>query len=166
MYLGVQTIEKDAGKIEPQFGPIPAEVYNQIAEEPEEDKKVDKAEKRAKKKIAFMRLELTQAEFERTHRLFRTWERRVKERKLPHADAPLNGLEFIKQTAQSLNQCRETLKLPSVEGAKTGEIARERDPRHRSLEYIVGIREQNDKLHVPDAAFPWSWRPVVQLSAQ
>ena len=78
--LGIQLTKDDAGKTVPVFGPIPAELYDQIIEESEKEKKSKKEE------IVIMRFELTEAEFETTHKIYQTWDKYVKTHKLPHAD--------------------------------------------------------------------------------
>lgn len=163
--LGVQPVKNEAGQATPMFDSISAETLDQIKVEPGEDKKSAKDEKRNKNNIAMMRIELTQSEFERTHKIHDAWKRYVRDRKLPNTDPYLNAFEFIKRAAEVLNQCREKLVLPNAQG-EVAENAVKVDRRQQPLEYIRVVRKRNDKLHVTDAAFPWGWRPMLQLSGQ
>jgi hypothetical protein len=164
--IGVQPVKNDAGQIAAVFGSISSEILDQIKVEPgEEDKKVTKDEKRKKNDIAMMRIELTQSEFERTHKIHDVWKRYIRDRKLPNTDPYLNAFEFIKRAAETLNQCSEKLALPNA-GVEVKESAVKVDSRQQPMEYIRVVRKKNDKAHVTDAAFPWGWRPMLQLSGQ
>lgn len=158
--LGVQLNKDQEGKILVDFGPIPAELYNQVAAESEPDKKTNPDEN------VWMRLELIPAEFETTHQIYQTWSKQAKRHALPHKDAYLNGLEFLKQVAESLNRCREKVKLLSLSERQRDElIAKHMLPQYM-LDYIKAMRKKNDELHVSDAVFPWQWRPMIQIAGQ
>jgi hypothetical protein len=158
--LGVQLTKDDAGKTLPVFGPIPAELYDQLTEESDKDKKTTKDEN------VFVRLELTQAEFETTHDIFQTWNKYVKAGKLPFGDPYMNGMEFIKKAAESLNQCSEKVKLRSLTQRERDEIVAKKDLPQFLLEYVRVMRKKNDELHVNNRMFPWQWRPMIQVSGQ
>lgn len=158
--LGIQISRDPEGKALPVFGPIPDEVYNQITEESDEDKK-----KSRKGETALMRLELTASEFERTHKVFAIWDNEVKSRSLPQNDPYLNVMEFMRRAVEPLNQCGEKLKLDKV--TRTAErLVTKDDLRLRPLEFIRAMRKKNEDLHVSDRFFPWGWRPVLQFSGQ
>jgi len=158
--LGIQLVKDEAGKVAPVFGPIPAELYNQIIEENEKEKKSNKEE------IVVARFELTEAEYKKTHDLYQTWDKYVETEKLPNADPYRNGMEFLKEAVEGLNQCGEKIKLHRLTQRERDEIISKHKPPQQPLEYIRMTRKQNDELHVTDAMFPWVWRPTIQLPGQ
>lgn len=155
--LGVQLTKDDAGKILPTFGAIEAGLYNQLTEEDGKEKKDKKDEN------IFIRVELTQAEFEITHDIYKVWDKYVQTRSLPNSDPYLNALEFIKRVAGSLNQCGEKAKLQNLTQREQDEMVSRQNLLQRPLEYIRAMRKKNDELHVPNKVFPWGWRPMLQL---
>lgn len=158
--LGVQLTKDDAGKAVPVFGSIPPELYDQIIEENEKEKKSNKAE------IVLMRFELTEAEFKATHKVYEKWDEHVKSRNLPDADPYRNGLEFFREAVGGLNQCGEKVKLYRLTQSERDEIVAKHKPPQQPSEYIRMTRKKNDELHVTDAMFPWVWRPSIQMPAQ
>lgn len=161
--LGVQLTKDDKGNSLPVFGAIPAELYTPIIEVGEKDKK---ANKESKDESVFMRFELTQAEFDTTHETYQAWEKYVKDIALPHADPYLNGMEFFSKVAEGLNQCGEKANLRRPSQRERDEIVSKYAPPQRMLEYTKMMKKNNDELHVNNAVFPWSWRPVVQMHGQ
>jgi hypothetical protein len=158
--LGVQLTKDDAGKTVPVFDSIQTELYNRIIEENEKEKKSNKDE------IAVMRFELTEAEFKATHKAYEKWDEYVKTRKLPDADPYRNGMEFLREAVEGLNQCGEKAKLYRLTQRERDEIVAKHKSPQQPLEYIRMTRKKNDELHVTDAMFPWVWRPSIQLPAQ
>lgn len=157
--LGIR-FEKDAdGKSLPVFGSIPAEVYDEVSEAVQKDKKT-------KEEIVIVRFEMTQAEFETTYKTYKEWDELAKNGKLPEADAYSNGIEFLKKTAEGLNQCGEKIKLHRPTLRERDEIASKHARPQRALEYIRILRARNDGLNVSDEIFPWSWRPNVEAPVQ
>jgi hypothetical protein len=139
--LGLRT--ENGGEAAPVFGPIPDLLYHEF--ETESDKESD----------VMLRLELTEAEFERAHKVFETWAEYARTAKLPHGDPYLNGMEFLKSAAENLNLCDEKLKLDKTAGAATAQNSPQ-----QMLEYIRGMRKKNKNLHVTDGMFPADWRPM------
>lgn len=158
--LGIQLTKDDAGKTVPVFESIPAELYGNIIEENEKEKKSNKDE------IVIMRFELTEAEFKKTHKTYETWDEYVKTHKLPEADPYRNGVEFLREAVEGLNQCGEKVKLYRLTRRESDEIAAKHKPPQQPLEYIRMTRKKNDELHVTDAMYPWVWRPLIQLPLQ
>src|SRR5262245_36107070 len=142
--LGVHLAGDSKGKTGPVFGPIPAQLYNEFATESE------------KKSDVMMRLEMTEAEFERSYKVFKTWGKYAQDQALPHRDLYLNGMEFLKSAAESLNLCGEKLNLYTIDGATAAQ-----NPHQQTLEYIRVMRKKNDDLHITDKVFPTDWRPMV-----
>ena len=142
--LGVHLAKDAKGKTAPVFNPIPAQLYNEFATESEKDSDV------------MMRIELTEAEFERSYKVFEAWAEFARIAKLPHKDPYLNGMEFLKSAAENLNLCDEKLKLQTTDGA-----AAARNPHQQTLEYVRMMKKKNDDLHVTDRNFPTDWRPTL-----
>ena len=158
--LGVQLISDDKGKTSPVFGPIEAGLYNQLTVESDKEKKDKKDEN------VFIRVELTSAEFETTHNIYNEWDKYVKTQSLPNSDPYLNGLDFIKKVAESINQCGEKAKLQSLTQRERDEVVSKQNLPQRPFEYIRVMRKKNDELHVANKVFPWGWRPMLQLQGQ
>ncbi len=156
--LGIQTVKNAAGKMAPVFGPIPAEVYNGIADESNKDKdgKKDKNDK-----TVILRLELTEAEFARTHNVYRMWDNNVKNRTLLYADPYMNGLGLLSSAVESLGQCSELIKLQRLTPAEREKIISQQKLPQYLVEFIAEMRKRNEGLHVADAVFPWNWRPIL-----
>jgi hypothetical protein len=142
--LGVHLAKDVKGKTGPVFAPVPAQLYNEFAAESEKDSDV------------MMRIELTEAEFERSYKVFEAWAEFARIAKLPHKDHYLNGMEFLKSAAENLNLCDEKLKLQTTDGA-----AAARNPHQQTLEYVRMMKKKNDDLHVTDRNFPTDWRPTL-----
>ncbi len=140
--LGLRTQDREGAT--PIFGAIPDRLYREFESESE------------KVSDAMLRLELSEAEFERSHRVFEAWTELARSAKLPYADPYLNGLEFLKSVAVNLNQCEERIKLDTTGG---GAVAQE--PGRQALEYVKALRKKNKSLHVTDAMFPLDWRPTL-----
>lgn len=158
--LGVQLTKDDAGKALPSFGPTPPELYNRLTDES------DKDGKGAKDENVFMRLELTEAEFETTRGIYRTWDKYVKAGKLPHDDPYLNAVELIRKSAESLSRCGEKVKLRAWTQRERDEIISKHNLPQFLLEYIKAMRKMNDEMHVSNRVFPWQWRPMIQAPGQ
>ena len=156
--LGVQVTKDSEGKLLAVFGTIPAEIYEHVTQENEEDQKSAPDTRVNSRRNIVLRIELTPAEFERTHAVFEKWHRSATTGALPHSDPYENGLDFLRQTIHKLNQCGNKLKIPET-GLRESAL---RDPGQQAVDYILMIREKNDSWHIPNALFPWDWRPSVQ----
>jgi hypothetical protein len=146
--LGLDLVADGAGEMVPVLGPIPEELHKQFMNESGKDSDV------------MIRLELTEAEYERTHRVFRTWAKRVQGKTLLYDDDYLNATEFLRRTAESLNQCGEKVKLHKLTWSQGGEAFTKHNLPQHPLEYIRIMREKNKELHVGDKKFPADWRPT------
>ena len=158
--LGVQLIKGEEGKTLPAFGPIAAELGDRIIEEGERDAK------RRKEESAFMRVELSAAEYEITRQVYESWGKQAQAQALPYPDAYLNGLEFLRQLAESLNRCGERVKLLKLSARERDELNAKHQLPQYTLAYVRALRKQNEELHVNDVEFPWQWRPLIQLPGQ
>jgi hypothetical protein len=158
--LGVQMTKAADGKALAVFGPIAAELYDQLTDENDRDKKSDKG-KKSKDEIVLMRLELTAAEFKKTHSVFEVWEKYVKTQALPRDNPYQNVMEFLRRMAESLDRCDEKLKLQTPTQRERDEIVSKYDLPQHPVEYVRITRKKNGELHVRDAEFPWGWKPVL-----
>jgi len=159
--LGVQITKDETGKVVPIFGPVSAELYDQIIEESEKDKKSGKQEE-----SVIARFELTEAEFERTHKVYQRWKKYVTTHKLPQADPYLNGMEFLSRAAEGLNQCGDKVKMNRPTRRERDEIVAKLSPPQQPFEYIRMTRKKNEELHVTNSMYPWIWRPLIQQPGQ
>ena len=158
--LGVNLTKDAAGKTLPIFGTTPTELYGELTDESDKEKRSNKDQN------VFVRIELSRAEFETTHNIFQTWEKYVKSGKLPYEDPYLNMIELIKRSAESLNQCGEKVKLRSLTQRERDEVVSKHGLPQFLLEYITVMRKKNDELHVSNRVFPWQWRPMIQAPGQ
>jgi hypothetical protein len=157
--LGVRLLKDDTGKTVPVFGTIPAEVYDQVTEVVQKDKKT-------KDEIVTVRFELTQAEFLKTRETYQIWDKHAKNKTLPEGGPYLNAMEFLRQTAGGLNQCGEKISLHRPTLVERDELVAKHSAQQRPLEYIRILRNKNDELNVTDATFPWFWRPMLKVPVQ
>ncbi len=157
--LGIQLIKDEADKTVPLFGPIPAEVYDLVREESEEEKKRNKEEN------VIMRFEMSQKEFKTSHEIYEVWEKYVTTQKLPHGDPYMNVIEFLSKAVEGIDQCGEKIKLNKLTRTERDEIVARIKPPQQSLEYIRMMRKKNNEMHVSDLVFPWQWRPAIQMPA-
>lgn len=145
--LGIYLLTEEGGRTTPVVGPVPADLQKQFAGESGRETDV------------MIRLELSEAEYERTHKVYMTWEKRVRDKTLLYDEPYLNAMEFLRRTAESLNLCGERVKLHRLTWHQNDQIvSRYQLPQH-PLEYIRDMRRKNDQLHVSDASFPTGWRP-------
>jgi hypothetical protein len=134
----------DRGGAAPIFGPIPDRLYHEFEIESRKESE------------AMFRLELTEAEFARSYKVFAAWAEFAKIGRLPLPDPYRNGMEFLKSAAGNLNQCEVKLKLPATDGVTSAQ-----NPQQEALEYIKAMRKANKGLHVTDGNFPTDWRPQL-----
>jgi hypothetical protein len=158
--LGIQLTQERAGKFVPSFGPIPTALYDQIIEDSERDE-TDK-KRNNNEEIVFVRFELTEAEFETTHKAYQIWEKYAKNQQLPRVDPFLNVMEFFSGVTEGLNQCGDKVKMNRPTRREVDEIAAKLNPPQQPLEYIRTTRKKNEDLHVTNSMYPWGWRPLIQ----
>jgi hypothetical protein len=146
--LGIHLVADGAGRMVPAVGAVPAELSEQFRSESRKDTDV------------MFRLELTEAEYERTRKVFRTWDKRAREQTLLYDDPYLNAMEFLRRAAESLNQCGEKVKLHKLDWSQSDEFVTKHHLPQHPLEYIRIMRKRNEELHVTDKKFPADWRPA------
>jgi hypothetical protein len=146
--LGLNIIKDDVGRIVPLMGSMPSDITDEFGRETRKDSDV------------MMRLELTEAEFERTYKVYKTWDKRVQEKTLLYDDPYLNAMEFLRRAAEAINQCGEKVRLHKLSWSQYDQVVSKHNLPQHPLEYIRIMRVNNEKLHVTDAMFPRDWRPA------
>jgi hypothetical protein len=147
--LGIYPTTDSMGRMVPVVGAIPADIYREFASET------------SKASDVMIRLELSEAEFERTQKVFKTWEKRVRDKTLLYDDPYLNAMEFLRRAAESINLCGEKIQLHKLTWHENDQIVTKFNIPQHPLEYIRVMRKKNDKLHVTDERFPRDWRPTT-----
>jgi len=141
--LGLRLNKENGGDSVPAFGPVPFELYHEFEDESFKESDV------------MMRFELNEAEFWKTHKVFETWIEYARTATLPHNNPYLNGMEFFRRAAESLNQCEDKVKLPIFANPMDN-----RNPHQHLLEYIRVMRKNNKDLHVTNGMIPSDWFPI------
>jgi hypothetical protein len=122
-----------------RFGRVPDEVMQAFARES------SRAEQ------TMMRIELSEAEYRRTHQVFESWNAVLGSNVLATDDADNQTLALLDAALQSVNRCG--VKLRTAQDGATAAPAR------RPGELVRAIRKINDRRHVPDKLFPFRWKP-------
>jgi len=102
-----------------------------------------------------MRIEISEADYLRTHAVYRA---RVGTlgglQQLPGTPNE-QAVKLIEQTVESLNRCGVRIQPAQALAVANGVGA----DLQRPLELVRSIRKTNDRRHLPDKAFPFSWKP-------
>ena len=122
-----------------RFGRIPNDVMQAFVRE---SKRADET---------MMRIELSEAEYRRTHQVFEAWDAVVSGDALTKADLENQTLGLLDAALQSVNRCSPKLRT-------TPEDVTAAPARHPG-DLVRTIRKINDRRHVPDKLFPFRWKP-------
>lgn len=140
-YAALGAVSQSAGA---RFGRIPSPLASAFAKQGDPARDV------------MLRLEISEAEYLRTHAVYRA---RVgalgglqQSQETPNAQA----VKLIEQTVESLNRCGLRIQ-PAQALAVANGVGADLRP---SLELVRLIRKTNDRRHLPDKAFPFSWKPI------
>ncbi len=108
-----------------------------------------------------MRIELNEAEYLRTRALYREWLKPAAGGTAKPEDANARAVRFIEAAVLSVNRCATRI-LPADAQAlvATTQAAGTRALPSQPLELVRMIRKTNDRRHVPDKAFPATWKPA------
>ena len=120
-----------------RFGRVPKELMHAFARE---SKRADET---------MMRIELSEAEYLRTHQVFEAWDSLVSRDVLATDDPDNQALGLLDAAVQSVNRCG--VKIRTAQTASP-------------LELVRAIRKINDRRHVPDKVFPFRWKPPAVAS--
>jgi hypothetical protein len=135
-YEALGTTNQGAGA---HFGRVPEELMQAFARD---SKRADQA---------MLRIELSEAEFRRTHQVIEAWNAVLSSEVLAKDDAENQTLALLDAAIQSVNRCG--VKLRTTQDGATASPAR------RPGELVRAIRKINDRRHVPDRVFPLRWKP-------
>jgi hypothetical protein len=127
------------------FGKIPAETCNEFMKEPHNSSDV------------MLRLEMTEAEYERSLHIVRTWERRAREGALLYPNIYLDNILLVKQVTESLNHCSQRIKLYNLDWGLEDTISEHNAPSLTPFLYFKELRRLNESLHVRDQKFKKSF---------
>jgi hypothetical protein len=123
------------------FGPVPAATYSAFMKEPRKDSDV------------MLRLEITEAQYERGLKIVRTWARRVREDALLYPDLFLDNVLLAKQVTESLNQCGDKFKLYKLDWSLSDHISQHNTASRATFVFFKELRRLNESLHVRDEQF-------------
>jgi hypothetical protein len=140
-YSALGAVSESAGAVA-RFGHIPSPLARAFATQGDAARDV------------MMRLELSEAEYLRTQSVYRA---RVGALGLLQTQETPNeqAVKLIEQTVESLNRCGVRIQPAQALAVTNGVGADLRRP----LELVRSIRKTNDRRHLPDKAFPFSWKP-------
>jgi hypothetical protein len=102
-----------------------------------------------------MRLELSEAEYLRTQAVYRARVGALGGLQQSQETPNEQAVKLIEQTVESLNRCGMRIQPAQALAVANGAGADLRRP----LELVRSIRKTNDRRHLPDKAFPSSWKP-------
>ena len=122
-----------------RFGRVPDEVMQAFARE---SKRTDEA---------MMRVELSEAEYYRTHQVYEAWNAVLSRDVLAADQADNQTVALLDAALQSVNRCG--VKLRTAQDGATAAPAR------GPGDLVRAIRKLNDRRHVPDKLFPFRWKP-------
>jgi hypothetical protein len=122
-----------------RFGRMPDELIQAFARE---SRRADET---------MMRIELSEAEYRRTHQVFEAWDALLARDVLGTDDPASQVLGLLDAAVQSVNRCGVKLRT-TRDGAAAS-------PARQPLELVREIRKINDRRHVPDKVFPFRWKP-------
>lgn len=100
---------------------------------------------------AMLRVELNEAEYHRTHPVFVSWDTLVSRDMLAREDPRHQALLLLDATLQNINRCGTRLRAAGETSVATSTLP--------PLNLIRSMRRANDRVHVPDKAFPFRWQP-------
>lgn len=131
------------------FGAVPPAAFKDFMREPQNDSEV------------MLRLEINAAQYERSLKILRTWERRAREDELLYTvDTPLNNVLLVKAVTETLNQCSEDFKLYKLSYLDHEDwIAGKYEPPFIPFAFFKELRRLNEKRHVRDDKFPLATLP-------
>jgi hypothetical protein len=141
-YAALGAVSQSAGA-SARFGRIPPELAKAFATQGDPARDV------------MMRLELSEAEYLRTHAVYRARVGALGGLQQSPETPNEQAAKLIEQTVESLNRCGMRIQPAQALAVASGVGA---DPR-RPLELVRSIRKTNDRRHLPDKAFPFSWKP-------
>ncbi|MGH9347466.1 MAG: hypothetical protein ACRD26_09400 [Vicinamibacterales bacterium] len=149
--LGLYVARRADGRPAAAFGRLPIALASAFATEADHDGDV------------MMRVELSEADYHRTHMVFEEWDERLRNRALAPGDPYQRALEFLEQTAARLNQCGVRITLAPAGAPPPAPAVGEEDRRQQPSRFVKRIHQMNRTRHVADGMFPFVWEPPPPL---
>ena len=128
------------------FGVVPPAAYKDFMREPRNDSEV------------MLRLEINAPQYERSLKILRTWERRVRNDELLYFENALNNVLLVKAVTETLNQCTEEFELYKLY-IEHDWIAEQYQPAFIPFAFFKELRRLNESRHVRDDKFPLATLP-------
>ena len=123
---------------QPVFGPVPTNVYERIVSEPRKPADV------------LLRLSISKPQYDRALAVMRSWERRVRENALLYPDIAMDNILLVKQAAEELNRCRETIVGYQLDWGLQDDISEHNVASRIPYEYFRELARLNAARHVAD----------------
>jgi hypothetical protein len=125
------------------FGTVPPAAYKDFMREARADSEV------------MLRLEINPAQYERSLKIMRTWERRVREgAQLYPTGHPLNNVLLVKAVTETLTQCSDEIKLYKMNYIHPEDwLSDQHNPGWIPFAYFKELRRLNESRHVRDDKF-------------
>lgn len=142
--IGNKTVIRDQTRV----GPIPEEIYHRFMNET-----LDSS-------VTLLRLEVSSAQFNRTMKIMRSWQRRARENTLLYDVPYLNNMVFLEQMAISLNSCNDKFQLYKLTWNVDDKIMAKNNLTQTGFYYIEELRLMNYAMHVNDEKFHKPWEPI------
>lgn len=104
-----------------------------------------------------LRLQVTSEEFARSMSIMQTWQKRAREGALLFPEySYLNIIVPMKEIAESLNQCQETINLYKLTWMVDDELAVHVPEWELAFQYVQKLRQLNESLNIADDKFQQS----------
>lgn len=127
---------------QPVFGPVPANVYERF---------VSGSRKPAD---VLLRLAISKPQYDRALTVLQSWERRVRENALLYPDVAMDNILLVKQAAEEVNRCRETIAGYQLDWGLQDEISEHNVASRIPYEYFRELARLNAARHVADTNSP------------
>jgi hypothetical protein len=136
-------------------GPVPEKLYQELVKNPSPGDD------------AVLRLQVTAAGFARGMRIVRVWQQRAREGALLFPSySYLNVIVPLKEVAESLNACAETIHLHKLTWMVDDQIGANFAEWEQPFQYVKKLRELNDLTNVPNATFQQSINSSARASGK
>ena len=134
----------DQGK--PHFGSVPADTYKNYLREARGDSET------------VLRLEINGAQYERSLKVVKEWQRRARENALlysgPGSPVTLNNIVLVKAVTETLNQCTDDVNLYKLDYVHPQDwLSDTYSPELVPFYYFKELRKRNEARHISDQKF-------------
>jgi hypothetical protein len=124
------------------YGPVAEQLYRQFMTGPLSDQD------------ALLRLQVTSGNFLRSRKIVEEWQKRAREKALLFPDySYLNVIVPLKDIAEGLNKCGETINLYKLTWMVDDELGANVPEWELAFQYVKRLRQLNESLHLTDDKF-------------